>query len=118
MPPIPNYLLIGHIAHDETPAGPKLGGTVSYSGSAAAALGANVAIVTSARKDEVVLAELPAQAQIHLIEAPYSTVFFNTYIGDVRKEMIRSRAFPLSLADIPAAWRSTAIVQLGPLADE
>src|SRR5438552_1206075 len=116
MPPIPNYLLIGHIAHDETPSGAKLGGTVSYSGSAAAALGANVAIVTSARKDDVVLTELPAHAQIHLIEAPDSTVFVNTYIGDVRKQMIRSRALPLSLAAIPDAWRNSAIVQLGPLA--
>jgi 1D-myo-inositol 3-kinase len=118
MPQTPNYLLIGHIAHDETPTGPKLGGTVSYSGSAAAVLGANVAIVTSARKDDVVLSELPAQSQVHLVEAPDSTIFVNTYIGDVRKQIIRSRAAPLSIANIPDEWRTTPIVQLGPLADE
>src|ERR1700694_407636 len=114
----PDYLLVGHIAHDETPAGPKLGGTVSYAGSAADALGAHVAIVTSARSDEVVLGALPENAQVHLIEAPESTIFVNTYVGDKRRQELRGRALPLSLKDIPEAWRSAPIVHLGPLDDE
>jgi sugar/nucleoside kinase (ribokinase family) len=118
MPQSPDYLLIGHVAHDETPTGPKLGGTVSYAGGAAAALGAHVAIVTSARQDEVVLKSLPAQATLHLIEAPESTVFYNLYEGDVRRQIMPTRATPLSLEHVPEAWRSVAVVHLGPLDDE
>jgi sugar/nucleoside kinase (ribokinase family) len=110
--------LIGHVAHDETPHGPKLGGTVSYAGCAANALGARVAIVTSARKDEVVLKSLPKAIQVHVVEAPESTIFANIYEGDVRRQFIRGRAAPLSLADVPEAWRHALIVHLGPLADE
>ena len=73
----PDYLLIGTVTRDETPAGPKLGGTVSYAGNAALALNANVAAVTSARKDEVVLNELPAALTVHLVEAPHSTIYVN-----------------------------------------
>src|SRR6185503_3370337 len=105
-----DYLLIGHVAHDETPQGPKLGGTVSYAGSAANALGARVAVVTSAQKNEVVLASLPKAVQVHLIEAPESTVFVNTYVGDKRRQVLRHRAATLSLADIPPEWRDVPIV--------
>lgn len=114
----PDYLLIGHVAHDETPQGPKLGGTVSYAGGGANALGAKVAIVTSAKKDEVVLASLPAQVEVHLVEAPESTVFINTYVGDVRKQVMPSRATPLTIEHIPQDWRNAPIVHLGPLDDE
>ncbi len=114
----PDYLLIGHVIHDETPQGPKLGGTASYSGSAANALGAHVAIVTSTRKDEEVLAWLPPSIEVHLIEAPESTVFYNIYEGDVRRQIMPKRAKPLTLADVPEAWRHTPIVHLGPLDDE
>ena len=114
----PDYLLVGHVAHDETPVGPKLGGSVSYAGSAASALGAQVAIVTSAQHDEVVLAALPNQAKVHLIEASESTIFVNTYVGTVRHQVLRSRATPLSLKDIPAEWQQARIVHLAPLDDE
>jgi sugar/nucleoside kinase (ribokinase family) len=113
-----DYLLIGHVAHDETPQGPRLGGTVSYSGCAANALGARVAVVTSAQKGEVVLNSLPEAVQVHLVEAPESTVFVNTYVGDKRRQVLRHRAATLSAADIPAEWREVPIVHLGPLDDE
>jgi len=118
MTPTADYLLIGHVAHDETPQGPKLGGTISYSGSAANALSARVAVVTSAKKDEVVLASLPKTVQVCLIEAPESTVFVNTYVGDKRRQVLRHRAATLSLADVPESWRDIPIVHLGPLDDE
>jgi sugar/nucleoside kinase (ribokinase family) len=114
----PDYLLIGHIAHDETPQGPRLGGTMSYAGSAGLALGAQIAIVTSARKDEVVLSALPKQAWLHVVEAPESTVFVNTYVGDRRRQVMPHRAKTLSLADVPQEWRNSSIVHLGPLDDE
>src|SRR5207302_10548760 len=98
--------------------GPKLGGTVSYAGSAANALGAQVAIVTSAQRGEIVLESLPQSVQVHLIEAPESTVFVNMYEGNKRKQIIRHRASPLSLDDIPANWREIPIVHMGPFDDE
>lgn len=91
---------------------------MSYSGSAALALGAQIAIVTSARKDEVVLASLPKQALLHVVEAPESTVFVNTYVGDKRRQVMPQRAKTLSLADVPPQWRSAPLVHLGPLDDE
>src|SRR5258706_547943 len=94
MTPTADYLLIGHVAHDETPQGPKLGGTVSYSGGAANALGAQVAIVTSAQKGEGVLKSLPPEIQGHLIEAPERTVFYNIYEGEVRRQVMPHRAAP------------------------
>ncbi len=116
------YVLLGHVAHDETPQGPRLGGTVSYAGSIVEALsaqtGIQAAIVTSARKDEVVLRSLPAQTQLHLIEAPASTVFVNTYVEGKRHQVMPSRANLLTLADIPLAWRAPTILHLGPLDDE
>lgn len=114
----PDYLLIGHVAHDETPQGQKLGGTVSYAGCAAHALGTRVAIVTSAAKDEVVLRAFPPGIALHVIEAPESTIFVNTYDGDQRRQIVRSHAKPLSLADVPNEWRNAPIVHLGPLDDE
>jgi sugar/nucleoside kinase (ribokinase family) len=114
----PEYLLIGHIARDETPSGPKLGGTVSYAGSAANALGARVVVLTSARKDESVLSTLPRQIEVHLVEAPQSTVFVNTYSGDVRRQELRHRAALLTPAHVTDDLRQASIVHLGPLDDE
>jgi sugar/nucleoside kinase (ribokinase family) len=118
MTPSPDYLLIGHVAHDETPQGPKLGGTVSYAGCAAHALGVQVAIVTSAAQDEIVLKAFPPGIDLHVIEAPESTIFVNIYEGDKRRQIVRGHAQPLSLSDVPEAWRSAPIVHLGPLDDE
>jgi len=42
-----DYLVIGHVAADVTPTGLQLGGTVSYAGLTARALGVRVGIVTS-----------------------------------------------------------------------
>ena len=114
----PEYLLIGHVTRDETPDGPRPGGTVSYAGHAASAMGARVAIVTSAHPDDPVLAGLPQNAQCQLITAPETTVFVNTYEGDIRRQHLLGRAATLSVEDVPAAWRRARIVHLGPLDDE
>ncbi len=42
-----DYLVIGHVAHDLTPEGPRLGGTVAYSALTARALGLRVGVVTA-----------------------------------------------------------------------
>lgn len=112
------FLLIGHIARDETPSGARLGGTVAYAGSAMAALGAELRLVTSARSDESVLAELPASIRLHLIPAARSTTFINRYEGGARRQTLLGRAEPLTYAHLPEAWRAAPAVCLCPLADE
>jgi sugar/nucleoside kinase (ribokinase family) len=114
----PTYILIGHVAHDETPDGPRLGGTVSYAGSAVRAMGTPVGIVTSAERDEVVLTRIPAGIQLHLIEAPQTTHFVNTYVDGKRRQVLRQRALTLTLDHVPVAWRSAPIIHLAPLDDE
>ena len=42
-----DYLVIGHVAHDLAPDGPRVGGTVAYSALTARALGMKVGIVTA-----------------------------------------------------------------------
>lgn len=113
-----DYLLIGHITHDETPDGPRIGGTVSYSGGSALAMGARVAAVSSIRADDPVLPSLPPELMLARVESPTSSVFVNIYDGDTRKQILKSRAQPLTLADVPAVWRSAPVVHLAPLTDE
>ena len=43
-----DYLVIGHVAHDLTPEGSRLGGTAAYAALTARALGYRVGIVTAA----------------------------------------------------------------------
>lgn len=112
------FLLIGHIARDETPSGARLGGTVAYAGTAMSALGAQLWLVTSARCDERVLAELPASLDTHLIAAEHSTTFVNRYDGGMRHQTLLGRAAPLSLEHVPSAWRTPSVACLCPLADE
>jgi 1D-myo-inositol 3-kinase len=112
------YYLIGHVAHDVTPEGPRRGGTVSYSGSTAAALGAKVSVLTSAHPDEPVLAGMAGE--LHLVPSQQSTIFENIYTGDVRKQYLRGCAESLTVAHVPSAWREERprIVHLAPLAQE
>ena len=42
-----DYLMVGHVAHDLTPGGWRLGGTTAYSALAARALGMRVGILTA-----------------------------------------------------------------------
>lgn len=114
----PDYLLIGHVTHDETPEGPRLGGTISYAGSAALALGAKVGAVTSAERDEVVLKDIPVGIEVHVIETPTTSHFVNTYVDGKRRQILRQRALPLTFEHVPAAWRAAPIVHLAPLTDE
>jgi sugar/nucleoside kinase (ribokinase family) len=113
----PDYLLIGHITHDDTPQGPRIGGTVSYAGGAAGKLGMSVAAVSSIRRDDPVLAALPPMA-LARVETETSSIFVNSYEGEKRKQILRSRAAPLALEDVPSHWRNAPIVHLAPLTDE
>jgi sugar/nucleoside kinase (ribokinase family) len=111
-----DYLLVGHIAVDMTPAGAQLGGTAAYAGLTARALGLRVGIVTSAAAD----APLEALSGIPIVNVPAerSACFENVETENGRIQTLHSRAAPLLLDHIPQVWRSAPIVHLAPIADE
>ncbi|HXD11208.1 MAG TPA: PfkB family carbohydrate kinase [Anaerolineales bacterium] len=111
-----DYLVIGHVAHDLTPNGSRLGGTAAYSGLTARALGLRVGVVTAAGPETSLeaLHDLPVVS----IESPQSTTFENIYAGHGRIQYLRAEAVRLGLNNIPEAWRHTAIMHLGPIANE
>jgi sugar/nucleoside kinase (ribokinase family) len=102
---------------DETPAGPCLGGTVAYAAVLARRLGLRVGVVTSAAPDLNVAAALP-DLQVHVVPAPETTRFRNEYRAGRRCQMLRARAAPLGLLDVPAAWRRARVAHLAPVARE
>lgn len=111
-----DYLIIGHLTVDLTPQGPRLGGSVSYSGLTARALGLRVGIVTS-WADEILLGPLSA---IPIINYPteHSTTFQNNYTPQGREQTILHTASALDLYQVPEAWRNAPIVHLAPVAQE
>ena len=117
-PPLPaiDYLLIGHLTEDRTPEGVNLGGTVSYSGLTADALGHKVGVVTAAAETT----DLEPLQNLNLIvkHSSQSTCFQNTYTDDGRVQMVFSQAVGLSPKDVPHDWWHTAVVHIAPLISE
>jgi sugar/nucleoside kinase (ribokinase family) len=111
-----DYLIVGHVAADITPTGIQLGGTVSYSGLTARALGLRVGIVTSSGAD----APLGILNGIPMVNVPseYSTTFENIKTENGRRQIIHHQAAPLLLDHIPQVWRNTPIIHLAPIARE
>jgi len=111
-----DYLVIGHLAHDLTPQGSRLGGTASYSALTARALGLRVGVVTS-WGNEIPLDSLNG-IQVRGIEAEHSTTFENIYTLSGRIQHLHHVAPDLKLEDIPPVWRRAPIVHIGPIAQE
>jgi len=111
-----DYLAIGHVAHDLTPQGPRLGGTVAYAALTARALGMKVGIVTAAGKETSLdaLNGIPVVS----IESPRSTTFENIHTDQGRIQFLRAQASKIDYDAVPASWRSASILHLGPIADE
>lgn len=112
----PAYLALGHLAHDLTPAGPRLGGTVAYATLTAQALGYPAGIVTAHSSN----LDVSALNNIPVVSAPsaLSTTFENIYEATGRIQFLRARAEALAFAQIPAAWLSASIIHIAPLAQE
>ncbi|MCB9112551.1 MAG: ribokinase [Anaerolineales bacterium] len=111
-----DYLLIGHVAVDLTPAGKQLGGTVSYSALTAKAMGLRVGIVTSAGEDAPL--SLLDGIQIFNVPTEHSTVFENVKTEHGRKQTLHHRATSITFEHIPQIWRDASIVHLAPIAQE
>jgi sugar/nucleoside kinase (ribokinase family) len=111
-----SYLILGHIAKDLTPSGSRLGGTAAYAGLTAQALGYTPGLVT-AYDSNLDLLPLAALACAR-VSSSDSTTFENVYGPAGRYQYLRAQAAPLSLAAIPAAWRSAPIIHIGPIVHE
>lgn len=111
-----DYLVIGHVAHDLAPEGPRLGGTVSYAALTARALGMGVGIVTASGSETSLepLKDIPVIS----IESPQSTTFENIYTSQGRIQYLRAQATRIDFNRVPESWQHASIIHLGPIADE
>lgn len=111
-----DYLVIGHVAHDLTPDGWRLGGTVAYSGLTARALGMKVGILTAHGPET----SLEALNDIPVIssDSPHSTTFENIYTEHGRVQYLRAQAQKIDLNAVPDPWQNASIIHLGPIANE
>jgi hypothetical protein len=111
-----DYLVIGHVAHDLTPDGPRLGGTVAYSALTARALGLRVGAVTVSGPETSLeaLNDIPVIA----LQSPKSTTFENIYTEHGRVQYLRSQAARIDFRNVPEVWRRAPIIHLGPIANE
>jgi len=111
-----DYLVIGHVAHDLTSEGPRLGGTAAYSALTAQALGLRVGIVTASGPETslVPLGDIPVIS----LESPNSTTFENIYTTSGRIQYLRGQATRIDFNLVPEPWRRAPIIHLGPIANE
>lgn len=117
MPDCPDYLVVGHVTKDLYDGGYKIGGTVTFSALTARNLGCRVGIVTAAAGD-LDLGCLPTDIALVTLPSEDSTTFENLYHDGQRRQFLWARARPLTLDDVPQAWRASPIVHLGPVAQE
>lgn len=111
-----DYLVVGHVTEDITPAGSRLGGTATFSALTARNLGLRVGVVT-ALAEKTDLAPLKGIPVI-CIPSKSNTTFENIYEEDGRHQFVHHSAAPIPYDSIPDAWRKAAIVHLGPVARE
>ncbi len=112
-----DYLVIGHVTCDLTPTGKQVGGTVSFSGRTAQALGCRTAVLTSAAP-EYDLSQALAGLTLQRKPAAATSTFENIYTAEGRIQKLYERAEPLTPADVPSDWLRTPVVHLAPLTNE
>ena len=111
-----DYLVIGHVTADLTDSGTRLGGTVTFSGLTANALGLKTGIITSHTPDLDIspLSGLWVKNKA----ADENTTFKNISDGVHRKQFLYHKAAYINPEDIPNFDPPPAILHLGPVADE
>ena len=113
-----DVLLIGHMTVDLVAEGRMLGGTVTYAAPTYAAFGRRVGILTSAAVDEPLLERLRAHGDVVALPSEHSLTYENLYSESGRQQFVRATACPITLDDVPDAWKAAPCVHLGPLAAE
>lgn len=111
-----DYLVVGHVTQDLTEHGPRIGGTVTYSGLTAKNIGKKVGIITSiARSTNNSLLE---GIQIYSKTSEFSSTFENIHTPNGRIQYIYHTAEQISLSDIPGLWLNSPIIHIGPIFNE
>jgi hypothetical protein len=111
-----DYLVIGHIAKDQSPQGDAIGGTAAYAGRTAQAHDLSVGVLTSYAGD-LNLSPLNG-LDIRNVSSAATTTFENLYTARGRDQFLRSVAEPIHAAAVPEKWQQTPLVHLGPIANE
>lgn len=110
-----DYLAVGPVTKDLLDDGSvTVGGTVSYSGRLAHALGHETAVLTSTDPDYDLAAVLPS-LHIETVPAAQSATFSNIYSENGRVQIIHAVGELLTPAHVPDAWRDARILHMGPL---
>jgi len=126
MTPPPELLIVGHVTRDYIVTRPdvrddtRLGGSASFAARVAATLGIRTALVTVAPEDFALMAPLRSlpMLSIHAAPSPDVTEFELDYTGPRRKVILRARARPLAIADVPEAWRASPMTYVANVAGE
>ncbi len=109
----PNYLMLGHITSDLLPDGSTIpGGTALYAARTAQRLGMHPAIVSATATLPV---DWPGNVPVASVAESYAPIFENRYTPNGRIQFLHGEAPPLTIADVPSAWRTAQIVHLGPI---
>ena len=114
---VTEFLVVGHVARDLTADGWMLGGTAAYASLAAARLGLQSALLTSADPTLDLQALLPG-VEIHCLMAARTTVFERAYEAGRRTQWVRALSLPIAGDAVPPGLERAEIVLLGPLASE
>ena len=111
-----DYLVIGHLTADLNEEGTQLGGTVTFSGLTAQALGLRAGIITSCSDN---LKKDPIESLwVKTKKAEVSTTFKNISDGINRQQFLYDVAEPITAYDIPPMAHPPKILHLGPVANE
>lgn len=116
-PSQPEYLIVGHLTADLLDGGgSKMGGTVTYAGLTALALGNRVRLLTSCSSKD----DLTALVDIELSVLPseLTTTYKNISQPQGRVQYMYKRAERITAGSVPADWTDATLVHLGPIADE
>lgn len=105
------------MSKDVTPDGDCTGGTVSYSGRLAQALGGQTAVLTSCHPADKGLNDL-ADLTVEVIPAAHTTTFENVYNENGRTQMLYHVANSIKPEHLPVSWPNPTVVHLGPVANE
>ncbi|MEE9198324.1 MAG: PfkB family carbohydrate kinase [Dehalococcoidia bacterium] len=115
----PDFLVIGHVAKDMDPTGGgfQAGGTAAYSALTGARLGLRVAMMTSFGPG-FRLPPLLRDVEVSVAPSRVTTTLYNTYSREGRRQRVGPVAGRIEARHIPASWRRSPLVHLGPIAQE
>lgn len=113
----PDFVAIGHVTVDETPAGRRPGGAALYAALTAHRLGYSAGLLTSFGPDfprDVI----PPELQVAHVPAARTTAFRHEVGRQSRRLTLLSRAADLEVDHLPESWKSTSLALLCPVANE